>query len=261
MDVKKTKKLSGQTSTTTVVAAEKFVKVDGNDKVTLIDLPNLRASILGGLDLDCMMDNVFIMYHNRAANWPLAVKPHKWPALQSNGEIADGVMIVEGGKVLVVAPTDSGAAGLPWSSAAVNGGATTTLDHVTAINDWNGRENTAAIISNSSSAAVTDTAAYAPGFCNLYSRVNANGRGLTAGKWWLPSVGELLMMEAHRAKISYCLSLINGATPLLTGINLYLTSTEGSDAEEWRIYMGECNIGTVSKTAKGIVRPVSTFIK
>lgn len=260
MAVKKTKKLSAQTTTTTVAAGEKFAKVDANGKVTLIDLANLKAALLGGLNLNNMMDGVFIMYHRKSDDYPLMVKPYKWTSLQNSGEIADGVVVVEGGKVLVVAPTEADSAGLLWSSAAVSGGATTTSDRVTAMNDWNGKANTASIISKSTSAAVTNTAAYAPGFCNLYSRVNANGKGLTAGKWWLPSVGEMMMIYANMTKINYCLSLISGATQLLE--NWYWTSTETSAAYAWGLGLstGYLYYWYTKASTKSRVRPVSAFI-
>ena len=260
MAVKKTKKLSAQTTTTTVATGEKFAKVDANGKVTLIDLANLKTALLGGLNLNGMMDGVFIMYHRKSDDYPLMVKPHKWTALQNAGEIADGVVVVEGGKVLVVAPTESDSAGILWSSAAVSGGATTTSDRVTAMNDWNGKANTASIISKSTSAAVTNTAAYAPGFCNLYSRANANGKGLLAGKWWLPSVGEMMMIYANMTKINYCLSLISGATQLLE--NWYWTSTENSATYAWYLYLSRGYLANWNTKAslKGRVRPVSAFI-
>lgn len=260
MAVKKTKKLSAQTTTTTVATGEKFAKVDANGKVTLIDLANLKTAILGGLNLNGMMDGVFIMYHRKSDDFPLMVKPHKWTSLQNAGEIAAGVVVVEGGKVLVVAPTEADSAGISWSSAAVSGGATTTSDRVTAMNDWNGKANTVSIIGASTSAAVTNTSAYAPGFCNLYSRVNANGKGLTAGKWWLPSVGEMMMIYANMTKINYCLSLISGATQLVE--NWYWTSTEFSAASAWNLTLsdGYLNGWGTKASHKYRVRPVSAFI-
>ena len=260
MAVKKTKKLSAQTTTTAVGSGEKFAKVDANGNVTLIDLGNLKNALLNGLNLNSMMDGIFIMYHRKSDDSPLMVKPHKWTALQNAGEIADGVVVVEGGKVLVIAPTEADSAGLLWSSAAVSGGAVTTSDRVTAMNDWNGKANTASIISKSTSAAVTNTSAYAPGFCNLYSRANANGKGLLAGKWWLPSVGEMMMIYANMTKINYCLSLISGATQLTE--NWYWTSTEYSAAIAWSLNLsyGRLNYWTTKASDKGRVRPVSAFI-
>ena len=213
---------------------------------------------MDGASLNAMYDGVFIMYHRKSDNYPLMVKPHKWTSIQSSGEIADGVVVVEGGKCLVVAPTES-ASKLTWSSAAISGGGTTTTDRVTAINDWNGKTNTAQQIAHSTSSAVTNTASYAPGFCNLYSRANANGQGLTAGKWWLPSLGEMMMIYANMTKINYALSLINGATQLQE--DAYWTSTETSAANAWNLYLLTGYAGGIAKAScSHRVRAVSAFI-
>ena len=198
------------------------------------------------------------MYHRKSDNFPLMTKPHKWSSLQSSGEIADGVAVVEGGKILIVAPTEASTT-LPWSSAAISGGGTTTADRVTALNDWNGKANTASQISKSTSGAVTNTASYAPGFCNLYSRTNANGYGLTAGKWWSPSLGERMMIYANMTKINYALSLISGATQLVE--TAYWTSTEYSVAGVWRLALGDGNAGSNTKAVNmNRIRAVSAFI-
>lgn len=261
MAVKKTKKLSEQTTTATVAADEKFAKVDANGKVTLIDLASLKTALLGDLNLNSMMDGVFIMYHANSDGLPYMVKPHKWADLQNVGEIADGVVVVEGGKVLVVAPTEADGAGILWSSAPISGGATTAEDRIAATNDWDGKANTASIISKSTPSAVTNTGAYAPGFCNLYSRANANGKGLTAGKWWLPSAGEMMMIYANMAKINYCLSLITGATQLLE--SRYWTSTELNAENVWPLHLGCGDIYPWHPKASRMnrVRPVSAFTK
>ena len=210
------------------------------------------------MNLNGLYDGIFIMYHRKSDDYPLMVKPHKWTSLQNSGEIADGVVVVEGGKILVVAPTESTST-LTWSSAAISGGGTTTIDRVTAMNDWNGKANTAAIIKASKSDAITNTVQYAPGYCNLYSRANANGKGLTAGKWWLPSLGEMFMIYANMTKINYALSLIKGATQLVE--NWYWTSTERSATNAWGLslyagaYLWYTEAGSTLR-----VRAVSAFI-
>ena len=136
------------------------------------------------------------MFHRKSDNYPLAIKPDKWASYQNSGEIADGVLVVEGGKMLVVAPTE---ATLTWSSAAVSAGGKTTTDRLTALDDWTGKTSTDAQVTHPECSG----AGYAPGFCNQYSRTNANGKGLTAGKWWLPSLGELMMIYANFRKINY----------------------------------------------------------
>lgn len=251
------KKLSSQTAVTTINANQKFPMTDPNGKVTLISLNDLKTALLGGANLNQMYDGVFIMYHRKSDDYPLMVKPHKWPSLQSSGEIADGVVVVEGGKILVVAPTE---ASLKWSSAAISGGGTTTGDRVTAMNDWNGKASTAKQVAASTSAAITNTASYAPGYCNLYSRANANGKGLTAGKWWLPSLGEMFIIYANMQKINYCLSLINGATQLAE--TWYWTSTEDSATYAWGLNLDDGGTdGWYTKASyTGRVRPVSAFI-
>ena len=210
-----------------------------------------------GAILPFEMDNIFIMYHRKSDNFPLMVKTEDWPALQSSGEVAEGVVLVDGTKCLVIAPTE--ATSLKWSSAVISSGGFTTGDRMTAIGDWAGKANTAAQIAASTSSAVTNTADYAAGFCNLYSKTNSNGQGLTAGKWWLPSLGEMMAIYANFIKINYALSLISGATQLVE--ERYWTSTENSATYAWYLNLNISITGTISKAAYAFhVRPVSAFI-
>lgn len=255
MAVKQTKKLndSSVTDVTTVNSTDRILMKDANGKLIPISLANLRNALNEGVSPNAQMDGIFIMYHRKSDNYPLMVKPHKWTSLQSSGEIADGVVVVEGGKMLVVAPTETA---LTWSSAAVSGGGTTTTDRLTAMNDWAGKANTTAQVTHSE----CNTSSYAPGYCNLYSRTNANGYGLTAGKWWLPSLGEMLMIYANMTKINYALSLITGATQLQE--NWYWTSTEYSATHAWslRLSDGDVNGDYAKASGTGRVRAVSAFI-
>lgn len=250
---KKTKTLNSVTTVTTMSTSQYIPLTDGSGNVTKITLANLKASLLGGLNLNAMNDGVFIMFHRKSDNYPLAVKPDKWASYQNSGEIAEGVIVVEGGKMLVVAPTE---ATLYWSSAAVSAGGKTTTDRETALNDWTGKTSTAAQITHNE----CKTESYAPGFCASYERVNANGQGLTAGKWWLPSLGELMMIYANMRKINYALSLINGATQLAE--TWYWSSTECSAPNAWRLYLGNGYANYAAKAAsQGRVRPVSAFLR
>ena len=212
-----------------------------------------KGLLKAGIDLNAMNDGVFIMFHRKSDDYPLAVKPDKWTSYQNSGEIAEGVMIVEGGKILVVAPTE---ATLYWSSAAVSAGGKTTTDRETALNDWTGKTSTAAQITHNE----CKTESYAPGFCASYERVNANGQGLTAGKWWLPSLGELMMIYANMRKINYALSLINGATQLAE--RWYWSSTEYSATYVWGLHLNGGHAYYYTKaTSQYRVRPVSAFIR
>ena len=248
------KLLSGQTATATVASGEKFVKVDGNGNTTLITLDNLRSQLLGGQSLNALEDGIFIMTHRKSDNYPIMYKPHLWTAQQNAGEIADGVVVVEGGKVLVVAPTECDSAGLLWSSEAVSGGGVTTSDRVTAYSDWAGKTNTAAQIQKTQ----CQGASYAPGFCAAYSRTNTNGYGLTAGKWWLPSLGEMMMIYANMTKINYALSLISGAQQLAA--TWYWTSTEIGAATAWDVHLSNGMSRGTKASSRDRVRAVSAFI-
>ena len=252
MATKKTKTLGAVTTVTTVNTSQYIPLTDASGNVTKVTLANLKAALLGGLNLNAMNDGVFIMFHRKSDDYPLAVKPDKWASYQNSGEIAEGVMIVEGGKILVVAPTE---ATLYWSSAAVSAGGKTTTDRETALNDWTGKTSTAAQITHNE----CKTESYAPGFCASYERVNANGKGLTAGRWWLPSLGELMMIYANMRKINYALSLINGATQLAE--TWYWSSTECSATNAWGLYLGH---GYANRNPKATyqtrVRPVSAFL-
>ena len=222
-----------------------------------------------------MYDGVFVMYHRNSDGWPLAVRVSDWPSLQSGGQIADGVLLVEGGKHIVIAPTEANA-GLPWSSkpTKVTGsdgnvsskgdgvnisGVTTTGDRLVVFADFTGKANTGAIIKASSTTNITNTEAYAPGFCNKYSRANANGEGLLAGKWWLPSLGELAMIWANFDKINYALSKINGATQLQE--TWYWSSTQFSAVGAWYLGLSDGGVHGNYKFYQGRVRPVSAFLQ
>lgn len=252
MATKKTKTLAAVTTVTTVNTSQTIPLTDASGNVTKISLANLKAALLAGINLNSINDGVFIMFHRNSDDYPLMVKPDKWASYQSSGEIAEGVVVVEGGKILVVAPTETS---LYWSSAAVSGGGKTTSDRLTALDDWTGKASTAAQITH----AECSSASYAPGYCAQYSRVNANGKGLTAGRWWLPSLGELMMIYANMRKINYALSLIEGATQL--GETWYWSSTESSATYAWSLYLTDGYANDFTKaTNQGRVRAVSAFL-
>lgn len=217
-------------------------------------------------DIGQLYDGMFIMFHRKSDNYPLAVRVNSWTSYQNSGEIAEGVLLVEGGRHLVIAPTE--ASSVKWSSKPISdsntsgsvqiSGVTTTGDRITALNDFAGRANTTAIINGSTSSNVTNTEAYAAGFCNKYSRTNANGNGLAAGKWWLPSLGEMAMIWANFDKINYALSKISGATQLQE--NWYWSSTQGSANGAWLLKLIDGGMSNDWKFYRNGVRPVSAFL-
>nr|DAE97436.1 MAG TPA: Protein of unknown function (DUF1566) [Caudoviricetes sp.] len=221
-----------------------------------------------------MYDGVFIMFHRKSDGFPLAVPVSDWPSRQSAGQIADGVLLVEGGKHVVVAPTEA-SNGLPWSSKPTKikdskgndvskgdgvqiSGVVTTGDRLTAFVDFTGKANTAAILKASTTTNITNTADYAPGFCNKYARANANNKGLLAGSWWLPSLAELALIWANFDKVNYALSKIAGATQLQK--TWYWSSTQTSADTAWGLYLSDGIMGTYYKFYQLRVRPVSAFL-
>ena len=217
-------------------------------------------------DIGQLYDGVFIMFHRKSDNYPLAVRVNDWAPYQNGGEIAEGVLLVEGGRHLVVAPTegtDKKWSSKPVSSSDASGsvqisGVTTTGDRIDALNDFAGRANTTAIINGSTSNNITNTEAYAAGFCNKYSRTNANGRGLTAGKWWVPSLGEMAMIWDNFDKINYALSKISNAMQLQG--NWYWSSTQDSATYAWNMALFDGNMNFGWKFIQFRVRPVSAFL-
>lgn len=217
-------------------------------------------------DIGQLYDGVFIMFHRKSDNYPLAVRVGSWASYQTSGEVAEGVLLVEGGRHLVIAPTE--ASSVKWSSKPASSsdtsgsvqisGVTTTGDRITALNDFAGRANTTAIINGSTSSNVTNTEDYAAGFCNRYSRTNANGNGLTAGRWWLPSMAEMVMIWANFDKINYALSKISGASQLQS--TWYWCSTQFSATYAWYLYLLDGYVYGSYKFSQLRVRPVSAFL-
>lgn len=82
---------------------------------------------------------------------------------------------------------------------------------------------------------------------------------MTAGKWWLPSLGEMMMIYANMTKVNYALSLINGADQLQE--TWYWTSTESSATGAWNLLLGNGYVNYYAKASDTYgVRAVSAFL-
>ena len=250
------KTLNGFAEITSIASGSRILVSDSAGKGQRISLPNLKAS-LNVANYDDVIDNVFVMCHRKSDNYPVAYRPSEWTAQQNAGEVATGVLIIDGGRQLVIAPTEPNTTML-WSSAAAGTGASYYKpDRLVAQQDFDGKANQQRIMALSQVAADGD--GYAPGFCASYSRLNANGRGTPAGSWWLPSLGELYLIAANLKKINYALGKINGAKKLRTD-NVYWSSTEGSSAGAWLLGLGGMLQDYYYKTQlQRLVRPVSAF--
>ena len=207
---------------------------------------------LGSISIDDVMDNVFIMCHRSSDNYPVCYRPSEWATQEAAGNVATGVLLIDGGRKLVIAPQEKTST---WSTCKLECG-TKQSDRLLAQELYNGKENCAKILTNTTLAAEGDASAV--GWCNAYERINAGGKGLKAGAWWLPSLGELYLMFANYTKINYALSKISGAT--LLAKTAYWSCTEYSAPYAWYLDFGTgVQDGFTKSTNQYRVRPVSAF--
>ena len=207
---------------------------------------------LGSISIDDVMDNVFIMCHRSSDSYPVCYRPSEWAVQEAAGDVATGVLLIDGGRKLVIAPQEKTST---WSTCQVVCG-TASSDRLAVQELYNGKENCAKILTNTTLAAEGDASAV--GWCNAYERINAGGKGLKAGAWWLPSVGELYLMFANYTKINYALSKISGAT--LLSKQPYWSCTEVSALVAWSLFFDVGIQGNLTKSAYQFrVRPVSAF--
>lgn len=259
-----------------------FVQDTSNNysKISLSDLAkairNDETSLGGDQPGNKMIyDGCFIMYHDFLKdNWPKTATYAEWPALQDAGQEADGVLIIDGGHFLLVAPKEQACA---WSS---KDGLASSPDEVqnygranrlTMLNTWNGQERTNTICTSTGSDFFTEgtTSDYAPGYCYNYTPHKQNPRtlqtkpGLRPHQYWLPCVAELMLIRAHKDKINAGLTLIYDADELKD--QDYWTSIEDGESKAWYVNLKNGYIrGLKSKTSFDastgpFARPVSTF--
>lgn len=168
----------------------------------------------------------------------------------SKASIAVGVCIQEGGKLIVVAKDQQ--ASTKWATSNVTGG-TTAKGRELAIADMDGRANTSKIITT-----LGDNAP-AVKFCHEYypSNVDAANALVGAGRWWLPSAGQLWMIWSHFLEVNRILAQIGGTA--LNSRQRYWSSTEGSDTYSWFMSFGNGYFNNLNKMNELIVRPVSAL--
>lgn len=192
--------------------------------------------------LQAATDGCFVTYHRKSDNWPLAVPHWKWPNLEASGEVADGVLVlIDGQAPIIVSPTGTQ---LYWSKNAVAVNPDTGGDYNKAYVDYSGKTRTAAIMAKGVELfgeEEEEWTQYAPAWCNAYDRSYDKGDGtmvgIGAGKWWLPSIAELITIWKHKYAINICLSVISGASPLVE--SWHWSSTEPSAAYAWRLHLDD----------------------
>lgn len=231
------------------------------------DTSSLSGNLVGNRSL---YDGCFIMFHRQEDGFPMAVPYADWTEKQNSGEEADGVLIVEGGHSLVIAPHEKLC---PWSSHP--GTATTPANYtsgnrIALLDAWKGKEHTSKICAESSSPFYEESNnpstknTYAPGYCYNYTpHVASNGgtkkNGLSAKKYWLPCIAELMMIYTHKHRINAGLFLIRGSNPLL--LNKYWSSIEFERYDQaWSFDLSNGDYHPEHKQNEFNVRPVSAFI-
>lgn len=164
---------------------------------------------------------------------------------------AVGAAVFEAGKLLIIAKDES-ATTLQWASSNVTGGSG-NKSREAAVADMNGRTNTSTIISTLGEAA--SAASYCASYCPSFVE-GSMSTVAGAGKWWLPSMGELFMMWSHFTEINMVMSLIGG-TPL-PAVS-HWSSTEYSATNAWHLNFSNGNFYINNKTSQYRVRPVSAY--
>lgn len=178
-----------------------------------------------------------------------------WPAdraLESSiASIAVGAGIIENGRTLIIAKDVTTA---KWATSDVTGGTTAISDSRAAIADFDGRAKTTTILTT-----LGDNATAAK-FCNEYypSNVTSSDENMGAGRWWLPSLGEVAMMWAHVRQLNFVLNAIGG-TQIPVGGGWMWSSTARSATAAWALNFNNGRFSYSNTTDGAIVRPVSAF--
>lgn len=194
-----------------------------------------------------------IAYHRNSDGALMVATESEWPALQNQGEVADGVAVcLTGYPPIIVAPEES-ENDCVWAAKypLVN----SCLTEEEALKDYNGKAWTANLVSDPSTnlgtATIPQTKATAPGYCHYYSRTHESGGktlGIGSYLWWLPSAGEWNDLLRYASQINNCMSLISGATPISD--HNYWTSSEGEasgmlSSEQSTVYISTGTISTL----------------
>ena len=149
-----------RTSFSATTSVPGYILVESGNVGKKISLKNLSKSIIddgstfygdynGNRPL---YDGCFIMYHEQASGVPCAVPYRSWTNLQNQGEEADGVLIIEGGHAVLVAPDEKACY---WSSNTGLGFDTsvpyTSDNRMKLIDIWDGSQRTKKICTDASS--------------------------------------------------------------------------------------------------------------
>lgn len=191
--------------------------------------------------LHAATDGCFVVYTTNSTRVVHAVPWWDWYSLERAGEVADGVLVlIDGRDPIIVAPTQ---ARLKWSESICQVFQPELTSYSQAYVDYTGKTRTAAIMAQAVALFGEEQEnwiQYAPAWCNAYDRRHDKGNGtkigIGPGKWWLPSIAELIIIWKHRYAINQCLSVITGSSPLYG--TYYWSSTECQNPSSWCLDLG-----------------------
>ena len=196
---------------------------------------------------------------------PLAVGIDKWAQYARWGNLAAGILVlVDGGAPILVGLQQED---LPWAALDYQNFGTADLPLLRSRSeiskDMEGEKRTAVILANEKenfgNAPFED---YAAGWCSAYSTYD-----MREGKWWQPSIGELMSIWRHVDAINICIDVINaalhdGEPPAeKIGMSYYQSSSEYSKTLIWAMEMSAGFAFPASKNGKQAskVLPVSSL--
>ena len=157
---------------------------------------------------------------------------------QAMGWYAQGIWIERDGLPPLIMSMEQ--ISCPWSSGIGTGDIDgTTSDMTKLYSDYNGKTHTSIILTTSQ--IDSQTKDYGVTWCNRYSTI-----GATAGKWWLPSVGELMTIRKHASAINACLKEM-GKTELS---GLFASSNESNPTAFWSVPILHGSVATPQSTSK-----------
>lgn len=217
-------------------------------------------------DVMAAFDNLFIAVTRLSDEFPLLIRPDKWVGTYSNttNYHTAGIAVVNGGSHGFVVAKDEYNGTKQWGPTGTLVGSAIS-NRTLAMRDITGQTRTSAIAANS----VYSSTDYAAAWCAAYAQTGeSTTSGKTAynlrsaGKWWLPSAGELWMIYQNFRKINQLLTLIESqqsGTTMQLQESAYWSSTEYSAGIAWRLNFSGGGFDRDGKTTTDRVRPVSAL--
>ena len=228
---------------------------------------NLQESYpqLSNQALRAATDGCFISYCDNNDHCRYNKPYWEWPALEKQGEVADGVYVHIDGQIPIIVSPTRGTVFWSKNEVLINGDVGESYEK--AVLDYSGKEKTAELMAKGRELFGDEQETwknnYAAPWCAAYNRSHEDGNGSVigygAGRWWLPSMGQLIAIWKRKESINRCLEVISGAQLLTDGITY--SSTERSARQAWRINMALGYIQSINKTSPTYsVRAVTSIV-